>query len=182
MIKKKLTKFEQIGIIAVVGIAIGYFYVGRVYNPCVKKSANVRKQYRELSQKVQDLRYEPVDKRVHTFLSKQKERVSEAKKELRQIETSLAGSEDRADIMMRISRSSAEHNLKICLFDPVNETKSSGFYQRSHYNLKMYGNFIELEEFLEELGRMPKLVTVEKITIERGQDEESLEITLLLSI
>ena len=182
MIKKKLTKFEQIGIIAVVGIAIGYFYVGKVYNPCVKKSANVRKQYRELSQQVQDLRYEPVDKRVHTFLSEQRKRVNEAKKELKQVEVSLAGSEDRADIMMRISRSSAEHDLKICLFDPVDKVKSSGFYKRSHYNLKMYGNFIGLKEFLEELGRMPKLVTVERITIERGQDEETLEISLLISI
>ncbi len=182
MIKKKLTKFEQIGIIAVVGIAIGYFYVGRVYNPAVKKSANVRKQYRELSLKVQDLRYGSVGKKVHTFLSKQKERVSKAKKELKQVESSLAGSENRADIMMRISRSSAEHNLKICLFDPVDKAKSSSFYQRSYYNLKMYGNFTGFREFLGELGRMPKLVTVEKITIERGQDEETLEITLLLSI
>lgn len=193
MTNKKLTRFEQVGIIALSAVIACFFYVKKVYEPECRKFKAIHKKWVKLSKEVKDLKWEQGSKKA--ILSSIREREKElrkAKSELKKVSGVLAGKEDLSEVLTRISRLAVECNLKIREFSPADNsvrnfdeelnTKISNEAKRNFHNLIIVGGFLDFREFFKKIGFLPKLVTIEKVEIERESEGENLRITLLLLI
>ncbi len=187
MTKKKLTKLEQTGIIALIVVIACFFYVKKIYEPECKKLKGLRVKQAELLNEVKVLKRKQGSREsVSDSILKMEEELRIAKSELKKASLVLAGKEELSEVLTRVSRLAGEHNLKIREFSPVgdkeikiNETVSQ---KRDLYNLIMVGGFLEVKDFLKNVGLLPKHVIIEQVVIERENSESGLKITMLLSI
>lgn len=187
MAKKELTKFEQMGIIALIVVIACFFYVKKVYEPECKKFKAFKEKWIKLSKDVKDLKWEQgSSESALVSIQEKEEELKEAKSELKKASTVLANKEDLSEVLTRISHLAGHHNLKIREFSPVDEegfqNDEKAFLKRSLHNLIIVGDFLDFKDFLKEIGYLTKLVTLEKVVIERENEGESLRIALLLSI
>lgn len=193
MIKKKLTRLEQMGIIALSVVIACFFYVKKVYEPECRKFKAIHKKWVKLSKEVKDLKWEQGSKKaIFSSIQKREEELKEAKSELKKVSVVLAGKDDLPEVLTRISRLAVECNLKIREFSPADNSvrnfdgkpniKISDRVKRNFHNLIIVGGFLDFREFFKKIGFLPKLVTVEKVMIERENEGESLKIALSLSI
>jgi len=193
MAKKRLTKLEQMGIIALVVIITFFFYVKKVYEPECKRFEAARKKSVKLTKEIKNLKWEEGEiEDILSSISKKEKELRKVESELEKIATVLADKEDLSTVLTRISRLAGEHNLKIREFSPADapvtkfdkkaDITASDDIKRNLHNLVISGRFLDLKEFLKDMGLLPKLVTVEKIVVERKTEEEELSINLLLSI
>lgn len=187
MIKRKLTRLEQTGIIALVVIIACLFYVKRVYEPQRNKVKAIHKKWDKLTGEVKVLRWEygSSEAIISSIQEKEKE-LRKAKTGLNEASAVLGSKEDLSEILTEISQLAGARNLKIQEFSPVNEREVQDdekvFLKRGFHNLIMVGGFLNFKEFLRELSFLPKFVMVKKIVIERENYEGDLRIDLLLSI
>jgi Tfp pilus assembly protein PilO len=192
MNKKKLTRLEQMGIIALVAVIACFFYVKKVYEPEREKFKEFRTKYIKLTSEVKTLRWERGDeKTVIASIQKQEENLQKAKVELKKTRSVLARKEGLPEILTEINRLAAQNNLKIREFSPAEsmkkksgkstDPKDSERVSRNSYKMVMNGSFLDCKEFLRELGFLSKLVTIGNVIIER-ENESDLKIDLLLSI
>ncbi len=186
MAKRKLTKLERVGIVAVIVIMASFFYDREVYKPEHEKFKLLRENFIELSAEVRDLkRQEPREGFISAISERDKE-LRQARSELEEASQVLAGAEDLMPILTQIGQLAGKHNLKIGKFSPVegkrlrNEEEVSP--PRSFHKMALRGNFLDFREFLREVKLLPKLVVIERVVIEREMEEEDLKIDLWISI
>ncbi|MCK4518839.1 MAG: type 4a pilus biogenesis protein PilO [Candidatus Omnitrophica bacterium] len=186
MIKKKLTKLEQMGIIALVVVAACFFYVKKVYEPEYKKVKELHKKHIELLGEVKVLkRKQGGRKSIFSSIREREEELEGVKSELKKASLALAGKEELSEVLTMISVLAKEHNLKIREFSPVDDKELQNsetvFQKRNLYNLIMVGGFLDFKDFLKSIEHLPKLVTIERVVVKR-EDEEGLKLELLISI
>lgn len=191
MAKKSMTKFEQMGIIALVAVIACFFYVKKVYDPESKKFKAVRKKCSKLFSEVRILRWQQKEgKDIFALIEKNTERLREEQAKLTEVQLSLAGREDLPQVLTAINQIAATNNLRISEFKDVDvssktdKNKAEEMYElrRSRHNLVMFGNFVNFKTFLKSIGQLPELVTIENVVIEREKKKDTLKITLLIAI
>ena len=185
--KLKMTKLEQVGIVALVAVIACFFYFKKIYEPECKKFKAVKEKWVKFSKEVETLkRKEGGSKFASASIKEKEEELRTAKAELKRVSVVLASRQDSSEILTRISCLATEHNLKIQEFLPVDandiQDVEEVFFKRSFHSLIMVGEFLDFKEFLEGLGALPKLVIVEKVVVERKREEEFLKIILLFLI
>ncbi|MCK5305985.1 MAG: type 4a pilus biogenesis protein PilO [Candidatus Omnitrophica bacterium] len=186
MAKKKLTKLEQMGIIALIAVIACFFYVKEVYEPECKKFKALKENWTKLSKEVKELKWKQGSKDIFSSIQEKEEELAEAKSKLKKASAILADKEDLSKVMTIISQLARQHNLKIQEFSPVEgnnpQDAKEVFLNRDFHKLIIVGEFLDLKEFLKGLNFLPKLVTVDKVLIEREGKKSNLKITMLLSI
>ena len=169
------------------GIVGMFLYLKIVYDPAIKKYTVAQKKYRNLTKDVSKLKNEEISARGIKGLKK---RLKELESGLRKTESSLAKDVNMADdLMAMVLRLAEENNLVINNYKSVDETMSEEIiktllYKRRYYDIIINGRYNNLVVFLRKIGRLPQLVTVEKIDIKNKAivENEKLEILLQLSI
>ena len=193
MDRRNLNKFEQMGIIAVVMILALLFYSKKVYKPEVKRFVKLRKEWIEISSEVRTLKEDYGKQTLPTAIQQEKKNLQQAKLELDKVKNSAGYEKNLAGILTTVNQIAAKCNLKIKDFNPVDINERSleaakttqekePFFKGNFYNLVITGNFTNLKGFLRELACMSKQVSIANIAIESEAENESLKITLLLSI
>ncbi|MEW6103255.1 MAG: type 4a pilus biogenesis protein PilO [bacterium] len=184
MVKKRLTKLEQMGIVALIAVIACFFYVKKVYEPECKKFKELKGEWDKLSKEVKGLKWQVPSK--DTFSSIQEEELEKAKSELKKANFILVNEKGLAETLIQISRLTKQYNLKIKEISPADEKepqdKKGLSLNRTLHNLVMAGNFLDFKNFLKEIKSLSKLVTIEKVLIERESEGENLKIILLLAI
>lgn len=191
MAKKKLTRLEQMGIIALIVVIACFFYVKKVYEPECKRFKVLKEKWIKLSKDVKDLKWKQgSSKSVLASIQEKGEELREVKSELKKSSAVLANKEELPEVLTKISRLASQYNLKVREFAPADgliknfekglDIEISNGVKRSFYNLTTVGTFLDFREFLRGLEFLPKLVMVEELMIER--ESENLRIVLLLSI
>ena len=169
------------------GIVGMFLYLKIVYDPAIKKYTVAQKKYRNLTKDVSKLKNEEISARGIKGLKK---RLKELESGLRKTESSLAKDVNMADdLMAMVLRLAEENNLVINNYKSVDETMSEEIiktllYKRRYYDIIINGRYNNLVVFLRKIGRLPQLVTVEKVDIKNKAivENEKLEILLQLSI
>ena len=187
MAKKKLTKLEQIGIVALVGIVGMFFYLKLVYDPAIKKYSAVQKKWVKLTKDTAKLKGREAAVRGIKNLEK---RLREVESGLRKAESCLARDASTADdLMIRLLGLAEENNLEVKSYKSldvtmVKEMLKTLLYKRRYYDIIIDGHYENFILFLHKIGLLQQLVTVEKIDIKNRADVEvgNLEISLLFSI
>ena len=193
MDRRNLNKFEQMGIIAVVMILALLFYSKKVYKPEVKRFVKLRKEWIEISSEVRTLKEDYGKQTLPTAIQQEKKNLQQAKLELDKVKNSAGYEKNLAGILTTVNQIAAKCNLKIKDFNPVDINERSleatkttqgkePFFKGNFYNLVITGNFMNFKGFLRELACMSKQVSIANIAIESEAENESLKITLLLSI
>ncbi|MCK4947020.1 MAG: type 4a pilus biogenesis protein PilO [Candidatus Aureabacteria bacterium] len=191
MAKKSMTRFEQMGIIALVVVIACFFYVKKVYDPESKKFKALRKKCSKLFSEVRILKWQQKEgKDIFVLIEKNTEKLREEQTKFGEVRLSLAGREDLPQVLTAINQIAAANNLRINEFKDVDASsktdklKTEEMYElrRSRHSLVMFGNFVNFKAFLKSIGQLPKLVTVENVVIERERKRDILKITLLIAI
>ena len=187
MARKKLTKLEQIGIVAMVGVVGMFFYLKLVYDPAIKKYSAVQKKWVKLTKETAELKGEESAARGIKNLKK---RLKEVKSGLRKAESCLVKDASKADdLMIRLLGLAEENSLEVKSYKSLDKTVvkemiKTLLYKRRYYDIMIDGSYENLILFLRKIGLLEQLVTVEKIDIKNRANVEkgNLEISLLLSI
>ncbi|MCL0041108.1 type 4a pilus biogenesis protein PilO [Thermodesulfovibrionales bacterium] len=186
MFKRKLTKLEQMGLVTLVVIVGFFFYMERVHDPMYQRLKVLREEEAELREEVERLEWgELRGKEAAVFIQDAEDELKEAQSKLEQASLILAAEGDLPEILAGISQLAKKHNLSLEKFLPVSAPVVSnldqGLVERRFYDLiALTGSFLDFRDFLREIGYLPKLVTIEKVNIERK--EGKLRIVLLISI
>lgn len=186
MAKKKLTKLEQMGIIALIAVIACFFYVKKVYEPGCKEFKKLEEEWGKLSKEIKELEWQEGGKDASSSIREKEEELEKAKSEFKKTSSVLTDKGELAEMLTQISRLAGQSNLRIREFSPADkkelQDKKELSLNRSSHKLIITGSFLDFKDFLKEIGVLPKLVTVKKVVIERESEGESLRITLLLSI
>lgn len=188
MLKRRLTRFEQIGITGLVLVLTCLIYVKNFYEPTHRKYMKIFEKHEKLRSQFKKL------ERKHSGSENIKASIESTQKKLFETQTGvnhntvpLATRTDVIEMLAEISLLAGTQNLKIKKFLPVEQQKISGqeinsVRERTQHCLVMTGNFIDLKKFVSGLDGLPKLVIVENMMIERINNRGNLKISLKLSI
>lgn len=185
----KLTKLEQTGLISVVIIFGCIIYFKKVYQPLHKKFTEIKKQSILLSEEVKTLKWEMGSKeKIQSSIKERKEELRDARAAFNKAREIISGREDLSLILTEISGLAGRYRLKIQTFSPVTQKKTDDKdeddeqWSHSQHRLIIVGQFPDFKAFLKELGYLPKLVTVDEVSVERDKKNRALTFRLLLSI
>jgi len=193
--KRRLTRFEQVGIAAVIIIAGMYLYVNRMYKPLQRDSEKARKEVGSLQKRVDTLKNEPPNSAVFKSLQKAQAEWQQAKSRLDHACKCLASSDDVPLVLASVMENAARSNLKIRALDTAEAPRPAASDQqrsrsaatavvapdRSYHRLVLVGGYKNVRDFLDSLGKLPKKVWTENIVISLRNENELL-VSLLLRI
>jgi Tfp pilus assembly protein PilO len=188
MALRKLTRFEQIGVAVAIGVVGMFFYLKLVYDPTVKKYSGLKKNWVSLERQVVKLKDEELY--AGEDIEELKKKLGTIKKDLKDAETSLVKDKSQADVLItEVFRIAERNHLQILNYDFLDKPETAKqvkplFYQPRYYNIALIGRYENFINFLNEVGHLPQLITVEKVDLDRaiGAEEKPLQIKVLLSI
>ncbi len=151
-LKVKLT--IVIGIVLLIwilyGSLVGYSNVIRIQN---------------LKKEIEDLTIKrDAKKKDASQLPKLKEEVRNLEKALAYSMTVLPNKEEIPNLLDTIVNNVRIHNLEILSFKPEPEVKKD-FYAEIPLTMKFSGNYKDIGEFLQTIGRYPRIINVSNITL-----------------
>jgi Tfp pilus assembly protein PilO len=187
MAVRKFTKSEIIGCTVLIMVVSMFFYFKLFYDPTMRRYNRIHNDLEKISSEVEGLK--EISKRgvLERDIRRLNSRLKKAKMELQGAETRLANGVEIDNLLMDVIHAASGCGLKS--YNPLEREKlkeigsyKKGIYERKFYKIILYGNFSRLVVFLEKINSLPKLVTVEKIDMEKTDKEKALKTTLLLSI
>lgn len=169
MLKRKLTRLEQVCIVAIVFVLGGKLYMDHIYDPAMKRFRAVVSERRSLVGAIAALEGTPANPGVfRAALDEEKEALAEAER-LSEAEKCLAKEEEIPGLLSQISRMVSSHGLRIRSFDPTeNEGGKAPSaprppHKRSRHTLVLEGPFGGVKAFLSDLPQTPRIVTVARL-------------------
>ncbi len=187
MAVRNFTKSEIIGCSVLIMVVSMFFYFKLFYDPTMRRYNRIHNDLGKISSEVEELKETSQRDIIKRDIRRLNSRLKKAKKELQKSETMLANDVGIDNLLMNVIRAASECGLKS--YNPLKGEKlkeigsyKKGIYERKFYKMILYGNFSRLVAFLERINSLPKLVTVEKIDMEKKDKEKTLKTTLLLSI
>ena len=164
-----------------------FFYLNFFYDPTIRRYNRIHNDLEKISMEVKELKERSQQDIIKRDIRRLNSRLKKAEKELQKSETRLANGVEMDNLLMNVIRAASECGLKS--YNPLKGEKlkeigsyKKCIYERKFYKIILYGNFSRLVAFLEKIDSLPKLVTVEKIDMEKTDKEKALKTTLLLSI
>ena len=109
--KRPLTRFEQVGIAAVIIIAGMYLYLDRMYKPLQRDSEKARKEVGSLQKRVDTLKNEPPNSAVIKSLQKAQAEWQQAKSRMDGACKCLASSDDVPLVLASVMENAARSKL-----------------------------------------------------------------------
>jgi len=189
MAKRKLTTLELAEIAAAVIVIAMFFYLKIFYDPASRRYDHIRKDWAKVAAEVKHLQEISAGGSIKRDLRRINTRLEKKKEDLKKAESSLAKDTGADRLSMDIIRKASECGLWIKDYKPVTGVRLRKIikdkkipYERRFYNLVLQGRFISLLLFIEKIDGLPKLVTVEKVDVEKTSEKEPLQTTLLLGI
>jgi Tfp pilus assembly protein PilO len=189
MAARKLTRMEQIGILAAV-VVIGTFgYLKFVNADPGRKLKRTKTEYTKLTAEVEKLRKEAHSGREKRALASLRKKVSKARDKLEQTETMLAQGETKDRVANTIVKMATESSLLIKTFGEITEKSAIGDisggpapYDHRYFTVTLKGRYLALQQFLNKIDNLPKLIAIRKIDIQKIEDEAYMRATVWIGI
>jgi Tfp pilus assembly protein PilO len=189
MAARKLTRMEQIGLLAAVAV-IGIFgYLKFVNADPGRKLKRTRTEYRKLDAEVDRLRREARSGNEKREITRLREKIDEARERLEHTETLLAQGEAQDRVANIIVKLATESSLLIKSFGEITEKNAIGEisngntpYPHRYFSITLKGRFQALRQFLDKIDDLPKLIAVRKIDIQKIDEEAYMRATVFISI
>jgi len=148
----------KVGIVAGVVLLFWGLYGGIVVYPKITKMNNLKKEINELTAK------RDAKKKDASNLPKLKEEVKRLERDLVYSMTVLPNTEEIPKLLDAISNNMRFYNLEILSFKPEQEIKKD-FYAEIPLNLRFAGGYKEIGEFIQTIGRYPRIINMATISL-----------------
>ena len=194
MAAKQLTKLEQMGILVGIIVIAMFAYLKFVNQDPGRKLKRTEKEWAKISSEINRLKAEAGTGSVKRAVSRLRNKVSSARRELEKVEVWLAEESETDEIANEIVQIAAERRLMIKEFEQITDKRaieeiSNGekVYNCKYYKITLKGRFGSLRVFLEKINELkindfPKLIALRKIAIEKLEEEKFMQAELWLSI
>jgi len=187
---RKLTKLEQVCIMAVVAVVLLYVYKTRIYDKTLSSLKTTTSSVASLEAEVLKLKASPPAKEVLGKVRTLQAELRKANDELQAVRVSLASSDEVTRVIADIMVSAESHNLKPRTYgpaDPPRKGKQAADkvdepLKRSYYRVVVLGSFNDATDFIASLNQTSKVVTIEDISISIENERGDLVMSLLLCI
>jgi len=191
--KRKLTTFEQIGLLVAPVVIVMYFYVQYVYGPANDRVEELAGRVVSLELSIAALEANPPDRNIGDRLRKVEKEEKEANEKLQKARAKLATKADVPSVINEITsnarRSGLERNLDIRRLEgtyrpakPKEGAPEILYAGRTYHSVRVVGPFENILAFLFGLGKGSKIIGVEDATIRIINEDGDLEVTLVLRI
>ncbi len=104
-------------------------------------------------------------------LEKYKKQLEEMKQSFGAMLRQLPNKTEVADLLVDVSQTGLASGLEFELFDPQEEVPRE-FYAELPIQIRVFGNYHELGEFISGLAALPRIVTIHDVTMEPRKDGE----------
>ncbi len=148
----------KVGIVAGIVLVFWGLYGGFVVYPKISKINTLKNEINELTAKRDS------KKKDASNLPKLKEEVKRLERDLAYSMTVLPNTEEIPKLLEAISNNMRFYNLEILSFKPEQETKKD-FYAEIPLNLRFAGGYKEIGEFIQTIGRYPRIINMTTITL-----------------
>ena len=187
---RKLTKLEQVCIVAVAAVVLLYVYKTRIYDKTLSSLKTTTSSVASLEAEVLKLKASPPAKEVLGKVRTLQAELRKANDELQAVRVSLASSDEVTRVIADIMVSAESHNLKPRTYGPADPPrkarqpadKGDDPLKRSYYRVVVLGNFNDATDFIASLSQASKVVTIEDISIAIENERGELVMSLLLCI
>jgi Tfp pilus assembly protein PilO len=183
--KKKLTKLEQTGLIAIVLAAGSFFYFTKFYDPKEKEYAELQKEYDGIHSKLQNLGQSPKTDRLRATVEKESKKVEALKKQVMDVSRKSSDRATAQQIISRIGQIATRNGLSLerqVFIGTQDGAESLGQLPWFKHEVTLRGGYGGVPEFVEELREADWVVALEGLklapSIETGLVELQLEILL----
>lgn len=188
--KKKFGRqAKQLVLVIFVSMIFTGAYTYFVYKPLYIEYQSVRKKYTNLDQEVAELTKKPLDRNAASQKRTADKKNKETKSELDGLkEQVLADKEEGITLLTQVNELAEAYSLKVQGMDPMDgkevskrELDPKGIrLKRNYYQVNIIGPFSGVVRFFEDLQNLPKLVTVERISLHRQKKGLVSEIILVI--
>lgn len=148
----------KVAIVAGVILLVWGLYIGLVGYPKYTNFQTLKKEIEELTKK-RDAKKKDADN-----LPKLREEVIKLEGELKYSLTALPNTEEIPSLLDAIVNNMRIHNLEILSFKPENEQKKD-FYAEIPLNIKFSGNYKDIGELCQAIGRYPRIINIVSVTL-----------------
>jgi len=192
--KRRLTPFEQIGLLIAPVVIIAYVYVQFVYSPANKKAESLAEQVVALERSIAALKANPADRGLRERLEAAQEAEAGVRAKLDEARAKLATKADVPSVINQITSNARLNGLdrnmdirRLEEFARPPKMLSEGapeilYRDRTYHSLRVVGPFKNILPFLANLGSGSKIVGVQNASITVVNEKGDLEVTLLLRI
>ncbi len=104
-------------------------------------------------------------------LEKYRKQLEEMKQSFGAMLRQLPNKTEVADLLVDVSQTGLASGLEFELFDPQEEVPRE-FYAELPIQIRVFGNYHELGEFISGLAALPRIVTIHDVTMEPRKDGE----------
>ena len=186
---KQLTRLEQTGILAGIIIIALFCYLKFVNQDPGRKLRRTEKELKKISLEVKNLKQQERSGSVKRALRKLRKEIPAAEKKLEKVEERLARRGAADELANEIIRCAAKGGLKINEFSHITDKsrikelrRGENFYKNTFYKLSLQGKFGRFRVFVDKVAKMPYLVALRKIKIEKNEEDKSMQAELWFSL
>jgi type IV pilus assembly protein PilO len=154
-------------IVAII-LALGWW---KVVNPAREEIAALEVQEQELKQTFER------QSRKAANLAAYQEQLDEMKRSFGAMLRQLPNKTEVESLLVDLSQTSAANSLKVEFFKPKGEIAKE-FYAEYPIDLRVYGKYHELAKFVSDVAALPRIVTLENISIKPRDEKIGSELVM----
>jgi Tfp pilus assembly protein PilO len=177
---RRLSRFETVGLMAVLIVACAFFYMKRVYEPQEKVLRGTVQRLNKVIAEVNNLKETPSAVAVERTLKKNRRELEEINKKLKGTAVRTGAEREVTELLSRINEIMESHRLAVNTLSPKGKV-AGGFLDWNLFEVDMEASFYAFVRFLNELLVLPDAVKIEGIRMENGIHGH-LHITMRLMI
>ena len=187
---KQLTKMEQVGLLLVVAVIASFLYLRFVNKDPGRQLKRLKKDYAKISVQVDDLEKQAKDGMLKKQIARLRKKARKAEQQLKKDESRLTQPGDVEQVAGKVVRTATRNGLRVTEFKELTDKneleKITGPekppYPRRYYTMTLKSSFQALKRFIENIEGFPELVAVQRIAIEKVEDEAFVTSVVCLSI
>ncbi|HEU19234.1 MAG TPA: pilus assembly protein PilO [Deltaproteobacteria bacterium] len=165
-IKNLSPKYKALILIAIF-IIIGALYYSLFFQAALAKRAVLRSELDNLQQQI------AIKERVAQQIDKHRQELAELQKNLQLAMARLPEQKEIPGLLSSVSQAGIKLGLDFVLFEPMAPV-SKDFYAEIPVKITVMGGYHDLARFFEKVAKLPRIVNIENIKINRGKGDEGL--------
>ena len=165
-------RIGAIALIIVVILALGWW---KVVSPARERIAKLERKELELRQTFE------IQSRKAANLAAYQEQLDDMKRSFGAMLRQLPNKTEVESLLVDLSQTSAANSLKVEFFKPKGEVAKE-FYAEYPIDLRVYGKYHELAKFVSDVAALPRIVTLENISIKPRNEKDKTGSDLIMEM
>ena len=183
MPRRSFTRMEQIGIYALIIMAVITVYSRFIYPGAGRKFNRVKNEYAKMVAQVGSLKQEQKSGRLERKIRTLKKQVRKATLALKDAEKHLATNKERDGLGARILQLAGLEGLMIRNYNRITDqaiirelTQRQQIVQSACYRIILDGTFNRVFAFLRQINEMDKIITMRRLHIGMSEKDKLVQL------